>query len=405
MRITGYIQFLGATLLFTGLGCRKPYEPPAISATNSYLVVEGVIDAGADSTFIKLSRTVNISDKTVTNPETSAVLTVEGDQNTSYSLAEISKGNYASPGLNLDNSHKYRLRIRTADNKQYLSDYVEVLNSPSIDSISYDIKGALTQPGINIYVSTHDATNKVLYYRWDYQETWMIHSYYSSYFKSNGDTVLGRIFPNDNITDCWQSDTSSTIVLGSSAKLAANVIYEQPIISIPSTSEKVGSKYSVLVKQYALSKDAYDFYVNVKKNTEQLGSIFDALPSVLSGNLHSVTNPAEPVIGYISVGSTSSKRIFITNQHLPAWKADTSFYAGCHLAFDKKNPCCFYNFGPGENQVDEYINYNIGGYKYPLIPINGIGIPGHPPIGYTASTRECVDCTMRGTNKPPDFWQ
>lgn len=405
MSITGYIQFLGATVLITSISCRKPYDPPALSATNSYLVVEGVINAGTDSTFIKVTRTVKISDKVVANPETGAALTVESDQNASYSLTEISKGNYASPGLNLDNSHKYRLRIRTADNKQYLSDYVEVVNSPSIDSISYDLKGSLSVPGLNLYVSTHDQTNKIAYYRWDYQETWIIRSYYASYFKSNGDTVLGRTFPADNITQCWQSDTSSTIVLGSSAKLSSNVIYDQPIISIASTSEKLRSKYSILVRQYALTGDAYNFYINIKKNTEQLGSIFDALPSVINGNIHSVTNSAEPVIGYISVGSTTSRRIFIANQQLPAWKTDTSFYEGCHLAFDPPTiPCCYYNFG-GTNQVDYYINYNIGGDTDPLIPIDAIGMPGHPPIGYTASYRKCVDCTVRGTNKPPAFWQ
>lgn len=404
MRITGYIQFWGATMLVTCVSCRKPYDPPAISATNSYLVIEGVINAGSDSTFIKLSRTVRISNKVIANPETGATLTVEDDRKISYPLTEINKGNYVSRGLNLDNSHKYRLRIRTTDNKQYLSDYVEVLNSPLIDSISYDLGGALTIPGLNLYVSTHDQTNKIAYYRWDYQETWIVQSYYASYFKSNGDTVLGRIFPADNITQCWQSDTSSTIVLGSSAKLSRNVVYKQPLISISSTSEKLRSKYSILVRQYALTQDAYNFYVNMKKNTEQLGSIFDALPSVNNGNIHSVTDPAESVIGYISVGSTSSKRIFISNQQLPAWKTDTSFYAGCHLAFGSAQPCCYYNFG-GVNQVDYYINYNINGDKNPLIPIDAIGMPGHPPIGYTASTRECVDCTVRGINKPPAFWQ
>ena len=406
-----YTLIVPALLLFGD--CRKPYEPPAVSAPNSYLVVEGVINAGPDSTFIKLSRTVKVSNKVGTNLETGAALTVEGDQNVSYPLTEISKGNYGSHGLNLDNSHKYRLRIKTADNKQYLSDYVEVLNSPPIDSISYDIRGALTQPGVNIYVSTHDPSNKVVYYRWDYQETWIINSYFPSYFKSNGDTVLGRNQLTDNITDCWQSDTSSTIVLGSSAKLKQNVIANQPIISIPSYSEKVGDKYSILVRQYALSVNAYNFYVNIKKNTEQLGSIFDALPSDIQGNIHSVSNPAEPVIGYISIGSTTSKRIFISNSNLPRWEKDTSYYTGCRLAFDwPKIPCCYYVYPPGPpNQVDAYINYNpnstnINGIQDPLIPIDAIVIhPGTPPIGYTASYRQCVDCTLRGTNKPPAFWQ
>src|SRR6202012_1062500 len=187
---------------------------------------------------------------------------------------------------------------------------------------------------------------------------------FRSSFKSNGDTVLGRDLTNDNINVCWRSDTSSTIVLGSSAKLAHNVIANNPIISITSTSEKIGFEYSILVRQYALTADAYNFYTNLKKNTEQLGSIFDAQPSEISGNIHSVSNPMEPVIGYISVGSTASRRIFIYNKSLPGWVV-IPFYPNCVALPDPGNPknaCCYYAFadqnGNIRNQVDNYINYN-----------------------------------------------
>jgi hypothetical protein len=367
--------------------------------------VEGAINSGSDSTFIKLSRTVNIDSNVSTKPELNAMVSVEGDQNASYPLREMGNGTYACAGLNLDNTHKYRLNIITAGNRQYISDYMPVLNSPPIDSISYDLKGTAQGAGLNLFLNTHDASNKVTYYRWEYQETWIFHSNFASFFISNGDTVLGRNLITQDITYCWQSDTSSAITLGSSAKLSQDVISHLPLISIPSTSEKVGDEYSILVKQYALSPDAYNFYVNLKKITEQLGSIFDAEPSEVNGNLHSVSNPAEPVIGYLSVGATSSLRIFITNQQLPKW-ATTPFYPNCELAFGNL-PCCYYDYPPGpKNQVDAYINYNKdGGYANPLIPINAIGIPGHPPIGYTATTRECADCTLRGSNKRPSFWK
>src|ERR1700735_1867551 len=85
------------------IGCKKTYNPPAISAPESYLVVEGVINAGADSTIIKLSRTVNLSAATTANPETGAVVAVEGNDNTNYPLSETSPGNYTVAGLNLNN--------------------------------------------------------------------------------------------------------------------------------------------------------------------------------------------------------------------------------------------------------------------------------------------------------------
>jgi len=387
--------------------CRKPYNPPPISAPSGYLVVEGVINSGSDSTFITLSHTVNVASKTTVNPVLNAVVAIEGDQNITYPLTDMGNGKYACAGLNLDNSHNYRLSIKTADNKQYESDYMAVLNSPPIDSVSYDTQGTVFNPGLNLYVNTHDPGDKVIYYRWDYQETWIFHANFASLFYSNGDTVLGRNLLIDNITYCWQSDTASTILLGSTAKLSKNIIEKQPLISIESTSEKVGDEYSILVRQYALTPAAYTFYTSLKKNTEQLGSIFDAQPSQLIGNLHSVTNPSEPVIGYVSVGSISSQRIFITNSQLPDWHTQP-FYPDsvCMLAFGPDAPCCLYVYPPGpQNQVDAYINYLTNNNPDPLIPINSIGLPGHPPLGYTATERKCADCTLRGTNKKPSFWK
>jgi hypothetical protein len=394
-----YVIMLFLTIMT--FSCRKPFEPSIVASNVNYLVVEGIIDSGPDSTFIKLSKTVKLSGKVTTSPVLHAVLTVEGDNNESRALTETTNGNYVAADLNLDNTRKYRLRIKTADD-EYLSDFVEVLNSPPIDSISYEIQSN----GVQIYANTHDSKNKTRYYRWSYGETWIFHSNFQSNFKSNGDTVLGRDMIHDNIYRCWQSDTASTIVLGSSAKLAQDIIVNNPVISLPSTSEKVSDEYSIFLRQYALTKDAYIFWQNLKKNTEQLGSIFDAQPTQINGNIHSVIKPAEPVIGYISVGGTSSQRIFIRTQRLPGWYT-TPYYPDCKLV---KN-CCSYifrdeDFGPYHNQVNEFINYNRGANPlHALIPINAIGRPGQPPTGYTASSRECADCTLRGTNKQPAFWK
>lgn len=403
----GMIMFITVSV-----SCRKPYVPPAISAPNSYLVVEGVIDAGSDTTFIKLSRTVKLSSKNTLNPVVNATVAVQGDQNVSYPLTYLNNGIYAFAGLNLDNSHKYRLYIQTPDGKQYVSDYQAVLNSPPIDSVTFDAAGSVAGAGMNVYVNTHDPNNSVKYFRWDYDETWEYNSAFYSYFKSNGDTVLDRDIFNDNIYFCWRRDTSSNLVLGTSAKLTKSIISHNLLTSIPSGSEKVGLEYSILVRQYALTVDAYNFYTNLKKNTEQLGSIFDAQPSEISGNIHSVTDPNEPVIGYISVGSISKQRIFVLKSQLPFWTIDPSPYAGCQLAGDPTDPakgCCyFYNVEPDgaiDNQVNLYINYNYTHLTNPLIPINIIQPPGRPPLGYTAGERECVDCTLRGTNKKPSYWK
>jgi len=393
MRKIEHIIFLiAATVLMAA--CRKPYNPPAISSPGSYLVVEGVINNGSDSTIIKLSRTVNLSSNSVSNPVTGATVLVQSNQNTSYPLVESKPGTYTRPGLNLNNSYQYRLSISTG-NDQYQSDYVPVLNSPPIDSVGYTI----ASNGLNIYSNTHDPTNTINYYRWDYQETWIYHSQYASDYVSNGDTVLVRT-PGQQVSECWPSDTSSTILLNSSARLSRAVIVNNPITFIASTSQKLGDEYSILVHQYALTPEAYTFWQILKTNTENLGSIFDAQPSQLPGNIHSLTHPKEPVIGYISIGSVASKRIFIHNQQLPAW-LPTPLYSCNLLSF-------LYAYVDGDqtiNQVDQSLNYNKNGGIISYIPVEAITNLQGDILGFTASTPDCTECTLLGPNVEPSFWK
>jgi Domain of unknown function (DUF4249) len=387
------------------IDCKKPYTPPASAVSYNYLVVEGVINGTADSTIFKLSRTVTLTSVSTINPELHATLVVEGDNGSTYPLTETGNGYYATASINLDVAHKYRLRINTANSQQYLSDFAAVLNSPAIDSVTYRTSAS----GLNVFVNTHDPTNSTRYYRWDYKETWRFNSAYYSEYVSNGDTVLPRDVFNHSIYTCWRSDTSSSIVIGNSAKLINDVISYSPLAFVGSTSEKLGKEYSMLVRQYALSSDAYNFWQNLQKNTQQLGSIFDALPSQIDGNIHCISNPSLPVIGYISVGNTSSTRLFLFAQNLPAWLPSYPAYDSCHLF------SLLYKYFPKgaavpTNQIDEFINWNKAGISQSdaMIPVYGLSAgPGSsgPPIGYTAADPICVDCTLRGTPVQPPYWR
>ncbi|HZX58510.1 MAG TPA: DUF4249 family protein, partial [Mucilaginibacter sp.] len=98
-----YRMIYSAALVITVTsGCKKPYVPPVISSNKSYLVIEGLINSGADSTFIKITRTVKLSSKAAPAPELNAVVTVESDQNNTYPLQEAGNGLYQSSSLNLN---------------------------------------------------------------------------------------------------------------------------------------------------------------------------------------------------------------------------------------------------------------------------------------------------------------
>jgi len=378
-----YIAFSIAGTVAAIAGCRKPYFPAAVASPGSYLVVEGVINSGADSTIIKLSRTVPLSGTTTSTPELNAIVAVISSNNAVYPLTEAGNGKYASGPLSLDQTLQYRLTIKTATGGTYQSDFVAVRNTPPIDSVGFTIQNN----GLNIYANTHDPNNATRYYRYEYDETWQFHSKYGSNYITNGKKIVPRT-QAQMIRDCFGNDQSSTILLASSAKLKQDVIYQAPIAQVPSTSEKIETKYSILVKQYALSADAYNFWLNLKKNTEQLGSIFDAQPSNINGNIHCTSNPAEQVIGYISVSNVQTKRIFITNQQLPPWlptypytcEEDSALY--CHYIICQNDVALF------------------------LIPTGSLEIPVDSISGgFYGTTIGCVDCTIRGVTKQPAFWK
>lgn len=398
------------------IACRKPYYPPVINAPGTYLVVEGVINTSFGPTTIKLSKTVDLSNATTSNPVLNAIVTIESSKGDSYPVTETGNGQYVSATLSLDNTLNYRLRIKTADNKEYVSDFVPVTNAPPIDSINFAVKS----DGIQLYASTHDPRNNTRFYRYEYEETWVLHTAFFSSYKSNGDTVTERDLDNDQIYQCWKSDTSTTIILATSSGLSQDVISNVPVTFVESTSRKLDGRqsqifeqelpqtnaYSILVKQYALTRQGYDYWTNIKKNTQDIGKLFDPEPTEIRGNIHSVTNPLEPVLGYISAGSMTTKRFFIANGQIPGlWTVNTP-YDGCRLDSLYTDTVLKGNTLP-TNEENTAFNINRGTQTTELqIPVYAIyNILTGAIIGHTGGTPYCVDCTLQGTNQTPAYWR
>lgn len=382
-------------IAIAAMGCRKAYSPKPITAAGSYLVVEGVINTGADSTIIRLSRTVALSSSASLKPENNAIVSIMSDAGAGYTLLETGGGYYRAPGLNAAAAANYRLKIATAEGEAYQSDFVPAKTSPPIDSVYYRVKS----DGVRVYADTHDPANDTRYYRWDYNETYQYRSAFESYYyhaQIPADTILGRAL-SDHIFICYRGDISSNIIVNTSAKLTKDVIAQNNIAFIPSTSEKIESRYSILVRQYALTPDAFNYFQQLKKNTEQVGTIFDPQPSELPGNIHCINNPAETVLGYITAGAPAEARIFIDNRDLPNWRAITP-YNGCKMDTDLYAKRLLH----GGTENDVAINI-YSGVEIPIFEIDPF--TGPPPIlGYSASSVACVDCTLRGTNIRPGFW-
>ncbi|MBA2747064.1 MAG: DUF4249 domain-containing protein, partial [Flavisolibacter sp.] len=355
--------------------CKEEYDFPLRSNDVSLLVVEGVLNAGNGPTQILLSRTMKLDEVVQFKPVLQAQLTVEGKDNTSKPLSSAGNGNYTNPNLGMTIGTEYRLRIKTTDGKEYLSEWLVARNTPEIDSVTWK----RTPAGLTVFNHTHDPSNNSRYYKWDYDETWQINSVFpSDYVWVSGSTIIQGSLPSS----CWKYGKASTIIIGSSAQLQSDVITELPAFFIADKSEKISVRYSVLMKQQTLSKKAYEYFSLMKKNTESLGTIFDPQPSELRGNIVNIADPSEIVIGYMNAAKVTQKRIFITAQ-----QANWSYPQNCSNILIPNHP----------DTIRKYVPI--------YLPWGAVETGPGTVTDYYLSEPHCVDCTRRGGSPTkPSYW-
>ncbi|AWM34331.1 DUF4249 domain-containing protein [Hymenobacter nivis] len=372
-----------AVALGAGLaGCVEPYAPDVISAPNSYLVVDGFVNLQGIST-IRLSRTKGLNDPVPPPAETRATGYLQDDAGARYPLAELGAGTYASAFLYLSPARKYQLHLHTAAGRDYESDLVAAKLAPPIDNLSWD-RDAL---GVHVQVSAHDATSATRYYRWTYVETWEFRSAYPSFLMYNPNTRV--IEPRtEDIYHCWATAPSTTIPLGKTTALSQDVVANFPVVSLPENSAKLRIKYSVLVRQYAQTPEEYAYWEKLKKNTEDIGTLFDPLPTQLTGNVHCLQDAAEPVLGYVGATTVTERRLFIDNSSFPrSIKFQTGYETCVPPDTVRLSAAQSYFSSPTSLPLEELYNSRDGTL-----------------MGYSGASAGCVDCRLRGTNVKPSFW-
>lgn len=373
-RMRVFIFFVTCLLVLPG--CRDKFDLELKPSDKSLLVVEGVLNAGTGSTNIRLSKSVNLDDAVQVKPVLQAVVSVEGPNGNAYMFTESGNGNYSHAQLPLVIGEEYRLRI-LAEGKEYLSDYVEARQTPGIDSITW----RKSPEGLHILANTHDATNNTRYYKWDFEETWEIRSYFTAFYQYVGGTTIVPTLSPYNYR-CWKYANSNTINIGSTAHLSSDVLNELPIQFIENGSEKLSHRYSILLRQQSITKAAYEYFQLMKKNTESIGTLFDPQPSELKGNIRCITDPNEGVIGFLTASNITEKRIFLTSLEV-----DWNYSQACLDIEVKNHPDSIAAWVPS------FLPYSASETAPGVVDYYNMGLA------------LCVDCTERGGDLAmPSYW-
>ena len=391
-----------STLVMTS--CVEPFEPE-VGDYESTLVVDGLFHDGDSPSIITLSRSFGYNEEEVQFIE-NAIVVIEDDQGRSSQLEEASPGVYQTDpdGFRGEVGKSYRLLIQ-ADSEQFESDWQLMKTAPPISDIYFEIEERIPDDpdarpilGAQFYLNTKDNENQTIFYRWDWAETYIYINPYppfirvefsgpmndpsASFFNITGDDFAGL--------ECWKTNFSRDINIATTENLAEDVIEAQPLHFVDNSSPRLYLRYSLLVKQYAISEEYYRFLNKVEQLNETTGSLFDPIPNEVFGNIRSSNDQNIPVLGYFGVGGISQKRIFVVREDLP-------------LGFSAPpSPNCRQDTVAVGDFRRLYESVENGGRILHNYLIDDIS----PAIlGYLITVPRCAFCEENGaSNVEPDFW-
>lgn len=381
--------------------CTEPFEIESKGYEN-VLVVESTITDEMKSQTVKLSRTSTLDSAAVLT-ERGASVNVLGSNGENFSFSQDDNtGNYISDReFSAQPMVSYTLEIKTQDGRSYTSAAVNLPPAVALGEVYTDriVDPNQSKDGVQILVNTEDPTGNAKYFRYEYEETYKVVAPNPSPFTveivnyvANPLSYDLELTPREPEEICYSTEISTGINQIATTDLNENKVFRFPVRYLSKDDARIQTRYSILVKQYVQSVEAYTFY----KIIRELGSVGSLLsqgqPGYVTGNITSDSNADEKVLGFFEVSTMTSKRIYFNYEDVGLQKPP--YFIDCEiLRLD-------YNMNSAMDGINErraLINY-IKYFDYQVITGSSSGV-------YRIVQPECSVCTSISSNIRPDFWQ
>lgn len=374
-----------SVLLFMILlaGCIKSYTPEIDANSENKYVVSGRINntEGWQEVDVSMASPVG-SPKNI--PVGGCQVNIMDDKGNSFMLDEWEVGQYKGyiyqeylvPGTS------YKVVIVAPDGEHLESGFDKMPKGPPLDSVYYALQDMATQDPtvtnrvMQFYVDLDAVGDYSQYYKWELEESWEYHAARPVEYYYDGS--FHQVDPPDYTNKvCYMITPVKNVFTISTKSLAQNIYKKYPLHYIDGGSSRLGYLYSILVHQLALSEGSYNYWEQLRINSNEQGGLYEKQPQAIKGNMVNKTHPDRSVLGYFYAASQSDRRYFYQDVE----GIELTFSDLCFEDFLGKFG--WQEFGPNDYPV--YFYYNG---KTPKI------------LG-----RECIDCRLLGgKTEKPDFW-
>ena len=375
-------------------------EPIIIDISNfeNALVIEATITNEFKYQQIKLTQSFKFEDELPTF-EIDANVKIIDDANVTYLFQENSPGNYVSVNeFSAQANKNYQLLITTNNGSSYSSHTTQLPNINPIEKV-YAIRETddLGNEGMSIFVDSYDPTGNSKYYRYEYEETYKI---IAPKWISKDMIVSPTTFQisfaqkTKEMRTCYNTVLSNTIIQTETTDLSEDRVTRFNVRIIPRDNPIITRRYSILVKQYVQSLEAFTYYKTLNKLSGSESLFSQNQPGFFNSNVYSLDNQNEKVLGFFEIASVSSKRMYFNYSDFFPNELFPPYFENCEVFAPSTFP-----LPDGSNSVTDFIL--DGSAKY-------YRLNTEPKLGegpYYLVRRACGDCTVLGTNIKPDFWE
>ncbi|WP_232825647.1 DUF4249 domain-containing protein [Algoriphagus litoralis] len=328
-------------LLLLPMACIDPYQVE-VPDGQQLLTVEGLIHTGPGPHAITLTRSDTYGSvfEGLVRPVTGATVVVRDNEGKIIFLTEgqEARGSYFTPsGFRAEIGKSYTLQIQTADGKVYTSlpervESVPEIEDISIKTITVPVEGETTpRSGVQLISEINDPADQNNFYFWRLGPITHV-------LEARPDLFVDRETrtpaPKDCCFICYRTEVTGNQSLFIAVDDNFNGLSTRiPAAFIEDNSLRFVNKLRADLKQYAISQEAYRFLRLVKQQAEISGSIFDPPPATIRGNMISLDNPDEVVLGYFMAAGESTRRIYIDKSDLTFRQIPGTIPDDCRTVF------------------------------------------------------------------------
>lgn len=282
------------------------------------LVVSGGIYDSKGPFRLRLSHPTDY-DRRDFEPVTGAAAILTDDQGNQFVYQEIDvlskPGWYELSGMEGVPGRSYFLEIQLSDGTMYRSHTQKMPEPMAVDSAEMRVvfqedinsDGTIVKiPFARIYAHfTVPGQSGGRYLRWEGENTFIFNEF---------DTHN----PFDPPKQCFVTNFTSNQVVA----IAAPDVF-QPGTHLAEYTGRRGIDYSFdlrscfSVYQHTIGKEAYEYWLRVQAVVQPTGTIFDAPPAIIPGNLENLTDPSRPALGFFEVGASDTTRVYVNRSDLP----------------------------------------------------------------------------------------